>query len=406
MKKPLVVIFVTVFVDLIGFGIIIPLNTFLARKFGSDEFQIGLLMSIYSLMQFAFAPIWGRLSDRWGRRPIILVSLLGAAIAHLGFAFGESYAALLTARCFAGIFGGNISTAMAYIADITESKDRSKGMGLIGAAFGLGFILGPALGGIAGDFGQSLGAEPPFGISFSAVIASLICFLNFVAAYFVLPESLSLEIRKKSAALAKRGRLKVLIESLRVPVLGPLMLTFFLANVAMAFMEVSLFMLVDDRLGWGLTEASFGFAYVGVVMVFTQGYLIRKLLPLYGERRLMLVGLILSAFGITGMAFSHSMWPLAVMVTALGLGIGLVNPSINGSVSVLSAKDRQGGVLGVNQSLSALGRIIGPALGGLFYREWGVGSPFLVGGACMSLALVLVVVLYSKLPKAAEVQTA
>lgn len=405
MKKPLVVIFITVFVDLIGFGIIIPLNTFLARDLGSDEFQIGLLMSIYSLMQFVFAPIWGRLSDRWGRRPIILMSLLGASIAHLGFAFGETYTALLIARCFAGIFGANISAAMAFIADVTEDKDRSKGMGLIGAAFGLGFILGPVLGGLAGEVGQWIGDAPPFGISFSAVLASLICFANFVAAYFILPESLSPELRAIAKGKKKKSRIKQLSESFRLPVVGKLMVTFFLANVAMAFMEVSLFMLVEDRLKWGLVEASFGFAYVGLIMVFTQGYLIRKFLPRYGERRLMLVGLALSAFGISGMAISYSMWPLAVMVTALGLGIGLVNPSINGSISILSAKDNQGGVLGVNQSLSALGRIIGPAFGGLLYREWGSASPFFMGGFCMFVALLFVLSLYNRLPSMTEEAT-
>lgn len=402
MKKPLVVIFLTVFVDLIGFGIIIPLNTFLARKLGGDEFQIGLLMSIYSLMQFAFAPFWGRLSDRFGRRPIILISLLGASLAHLAFAFGETYTALLLARCFAGIFGANISAAMAFIADVTEEKDRSKGMGLIGAAFGLGFILGPVLGGLAGEVGAWIGSEPPFGISFSAVVASAICLANFIAAYFVLPESLSKELREEAKARKKRSRVQQLGEAFRLPVVGQLMLTFFLANVAMAFMEVSLFMLVDDRLGWGLIEASFGFAYVGLIMVFTQGYLIRKLLPRYGEPKLMLVGLALSAFGISGMALSYSMWPLALMVTCLGFGIGFVNPSINGSISLLTDKTKQGGVLGVNQSLSALGRIIGPAFGGLLYRELGASSPFLMGGFCMFIALIFVLSLYRRLPSVTE----
>ncbi len=398
MKKPLAVIFVTVFVDLIGFGIIIPLNTYLARNFGGDELQIGLLMSIYSLMQFAFAPIWGRLSDRWGRRPIILISLFGAALAHMAFAFGDTFWALFIARFFAGMFGGNISAAMAYIADITSDKDRSKGMGLIGAAFGLGFILGPALGGIAGQWGQALGDAPPFGISFSAVIASAICFINFVSAYFILPESLSPELRAQARAKKKKARFEVLFEAFRMPIVGPLMMTFFLANVAMAFMEVSLFMLVDDRLKWSLTQASFGFAYVGVIMVFTQGYLIRKLLPKFGERKLLIAGLTLAGVGITGIAISYSMWPLALMVTLLGFGIGFVNPSVNGSISILTAKDNQGGVMGANQSLSALGRIIGPALGGLFYREWGIGSPFLVGGFCMFLALALILPFYRRLP--------
>jgi multidrug resistance protein len=401
LKKPLLVIFFTVFVDLIGFGIIIPLNAYLARHFGGDEFQVGLLMSIYSLMQFIFSPLWGRLSDRWGRRPVILISLLGAALSHLAFAFGSSYAALLIARCFAGIFGGNISAAMAFIADSTSEKDRSKGMGLIGAAFGLGFILGPALGGFAGHWGQLLGSNPPFGMSFSAVLASLICLVNFVSAYFILPESLSPEMRQKAREKKRRGRFEILKEGFNIPVVGPLMLVFFLSTLAMAFMEVSLFMFVADRLHWTLAQASFGFAYVGVIMVITQGYLIRKLLPLYGERRLMAAGVLLSALGIGGIAFCYNMWPLAVMVTLLGFGVGFTNPSINGSISLLTSREGQGGVMGVNQSLSALGRILGPALGGLFYRSWGSGSPFLVGGVCMIVALIFILRLYPRLPSMA-----
>jgi multidrug resistance protein len=191
MKKKLAIIFLTVFVDLVGFGIIIPMNSYLAKVFGATPLKVGLLMSIYSLMQFLFSPFWGQTSDRIGRRPVILLSLLGASVSHFGFAMSASYTGLFLCRMFAGIFGGNIPVAMAYIADLTAEKDRSKGMGLIGAAFGLGFILGPAIGGVFGHLGNSLGSTPPFGESFPAIIASLICFANFVSAYFFLPESRS-----------------------------------------------------------------------------------------------------------------------------------------------------------------------------------------------------------------------
>ncbi|NCN41353.1 TCR/Tet family MFS transporter, partial [bacterium] len=145
--KRILLIFLTVFIDLVGFGIIIPMNPYLAKEFGASPVQVGWLMSIYSLMQFVFAPFWGKLSDRWGRRPIILISLTASTLSHFGFAFAESYMGLFVFRLLAGVGGGNLPVAMAYIADITDEKSRSKGMGLIGAAFGLGFILGPALGG-------------------------------------------------------------------------------------------------------------------------------------------------------------------------------------------------------------------------------------------------------------------
>ena len=183
-KNALFVIFMTVFVDLVGFGIIIPLTPFLSRKLGATPFEIGALMTVYSLMQFLMSPFWGSLSDRLGRRPIILVSLLVSSLSHLGFAFSTTLVGLFLARMFAGIGGANISTAMAYIADVTDKKDRSKGMGLIGAAFGLGFVLGPFLGGFFGELGTHFGSEPPLGKSLAAVVASAICLFNFVIASF------------------------------------------------------------------------------------------------------------------------------------------------------------------------------------------------------------------------------
>ena len=399
MKKlsPKVIIFITVFIDLIGFGIIIPLSPYLARNFGADAFQVGLLMSIYSLMQFLFAPLWGQLSDNHGRRPIILLSLFGAAASHLLFAFGTSLWVLFLARGLAGIFGANISTAMAYIADVTDEKDRSKGMGMIGAAFGLGFMLGPFLGGISGDLGLMMGDLPPFGESFPAVVAAAICFFNFLAAIKYLPESRT--VKPGSTYKQKKPRLQLFFKHIRKPVVGRLILIFFLSTFGMAHMEASLFLYVQDVFDWNLTKASMGFAYVGLVMVFTQGYLIRKFLPKYGERRLMLIGLLLGGVGLAGIAFSDEVWKLALFTTFLGLGVGMSNPSITGSISLLSDKEEQGGVMGVNQSLSAVARIIGPALGGWFYRDISIGSPFLVAGGLLMFGMFLGILVYDKIPQ-------
>ncbi len=399
-KKPFLIIFLTVFMDLVGFGIIIPLNPFLSRQFGADPLQVGLLMTVYSLLQFIFSPIWGHLSDRWGRRPIILISVLGAGVAHLGFGFATSMAGLFLARGFAGLFGGNISAAMASMADLTSTKERSKGMGLIGAAFGLGFILGPFLGGIFSVVGHKLGDHPPFGGSFPALIAAGICFANFALAYFILPET---NPKSARASVTKRpARWTLMINTWRKPVLGSVMSVFFLASLAMAHMEASLFLLVQDRFNWGMTKASMGFAYVGLMIAFTQGYLIRKTLPKWGEAKSFIIGLIAMAAGFIGIALAPDVWTLALAVTALAVGNGLSNPALSGSVSLLSPAESQGGHLGVNQSLSALGRIIGPALGGLFYREYGMSVPFLIAGF---LTIVGVAVGYSvrnKIPKGAK----
>lgn len=376
-NKPLVVIFLTVFIDLIGFGIIIPLNPYLATAFGADALQVGLLMTVYSAAQFLFSPMWGQFSDRWGRRPIILLSLLGAGISHLTFAFATSFSMLFFARLLAGIFGANISTAMAYIADITHEKDRSKNMGLIGAAFGLGFVLGPALGALFGHMGEKWGTQPPFGPSFAAVMAGVICLFNFLFAWKVLHESLPAGPR---AVKVRKSRLALIKDHLALPVVGQLQLIYFLAALAMAHMEASLFLLVQDDFGWTLSQAGLGFAYVGVIMVITQGYLIRRWLPIMGEPNMLMSGLLFQGLGFAGIALSGQIWQMAIAVTFLGVGSGFINPALSGSISLLTDQSKQGSVMGVNQSLSALGRILGPVTGGWLYRDLTHQSPFWLAG--------------------------
>lgn len=407
-RKPLIVIFLTVLVDLIGFGIVIPLNPYLAREFGADPFQVGLLMAIYSLMQFLFNPFWGQLSDKYGRRPIILISLLGASLAHFWFAMSTDYWELFASRTLAGLFGANISTAMAYVADVTPPKERSKGMGLIGAAFGLGFVLGPFIGGIFGNLGEKLGDAPPFGPSFAAVVAALICFGNFLFAIKVLRESrvVAKEQGQTADFKQKRPRFQLLMRQLQRPVVGRLMVIYFLSSFAMAHMEASLFLFVQDEFRWNLPQASFGFAYVGLVMVFTQGYLIRKTLPKLGERFLMVVGFFLSAVGLAGIGISYDVWVLAVFVTLLGVGIGLANPAVTGSISLLTPAQEQGGTLGVNQSLSALGRIIGPVIGGWLYRDYGYSSPFFAAGFLASIGLMIAILTWADLPQTGKTEVA
>jgi multidrug resistance protein len=388
-QKRLIIIFMTVFIDLVGFGIIIPMNPYLAGKFGATPLQVGLLMSVYSLFQFIFAPIWGQLSDRYGRRPVILVSLLGSALAHTGFAFAASFYGLVFARAFAGLFGGNISAAMAYIADITAEKDRSKGMGMIGAAFGLGFICGPVLGGV---FGQM---QTPFGESFPALIAGGICFLNFLSALKFLPES-----RKPGSAAAKRGvRFRRIYEALGKPVVGGLILLVFLNVFAMSHIEPSLFLFVQERFGWSQAHASFGFAYIGVIMVFTQGYLIRKMLPKYGEKRLLVAGLALSTSAYALISVSGTLGLLALAVTLLGLGNGLVNPSLNGSISLSSGEHEQGANLGVSQSLSSLARILGPPTGGALFQYYGTWTPFAAAAVICLAALAFAWSMRARIPE-------
>jgi len=373
--KRLLILFITVFIDLVGFGIIIPLNPYLADKFGATPLQVGLLMSVFSLMQFLFSPFWGQLSDRIGRRPVILISLLGGGLSHLGFAFATEFWGLMLARGLAGLFGGNISTAMAYIADITSEKDRSKGMGMIGAAFALGFILGPAIGGLFAHVGQTLGDTPPYGQSFPAIIAGLICLVNCAMAWFWLRESRVPGVAPGASAV-RSGRLARIFKTLGAPVISSLMLVLFLNTLALAHIEATLFMFVQEQFAWTLSQASFGFAYIGLIMVITQGYLIRKMIPKYGERRVLRIGLALSAVGFATCCLGSELWLLALGVTLLGFGNGLATPSLNGSISLMTAKDSQGHTMGVSQSLSSVARILGPPTGGLLYQSVAPWSPF------------------------------
>jgi multidrug resistance protein len=396
MKKKLSIIFLTVFVDLVGFGIIIPLNPYLAKVFGAGPLQVGLLMSIYSLMQFIFSPFWGQISDRKGRRPVILISLFGACVSHFGFAMSTSYYGLFLCRMLAGIFGGNIPVAMAYIADVTPEKDRSKGMGLIGAAFGLGFILGPAIGGIFADVGHRIGEAPPWGGSFPAIIASAICFLNFVSAYFFLPES---RTQFATGALHTRGRFKKILNCLRRPTLGRLILLYFLNTFALAQVEAALFLFVQDRFHWSYTKASFGFAYIGIMMAFTQGFLIRKLIPKLGEGRMVVFGFFTMGLGLLGLSFSQGIALLAFSVTALAIGNGVSTPALSGSVSLQSTPEEQGNNLGVAQSLASLARILGPVIGGWLYQSLSIVTPFRFSSTVAAIGALTAVALVSRLPK-------
>ncbi len=399
-KSPLFVIFMTVFIDLVGFGIILPLSPYLAREFNASPTQIGLLMAVYSFCQFLFSPFWGSLSDRIGRRPVILISLVGGGLSYLLFAFAQSLTLLFVARALAGLFGGNISTAHAYIADVTTPENRSKGMGLLGAAFGLGFIFGPLLGGVLAIVGGHLGSAPPLGSSFPALGAAVICLANAVLAFFVLQESLPAGSRESSddRARGRRHRFLAIAQQMRRPLVGSLIWVFFLSGLAMAQMEAMLFTFMDDRFGWGMHQSSYGFAYVGVLMVITQGILIRKWMPKFGEPRLLSAGLFLFSLSLAGIAISHSIPAMAIVMTVLALGNGLMRPPNLGMISLLTPPSEQGLALGVTNSLASLGRIIGPIAGGWLYQTAGQGAPFLLAGGLAFAALVLVLVSYRRLP--------
>ncbi len=384
-KKPLIIIFLTVFVDLVGFGIIIPLTPYLARYYHATAFDIGLLMAIYSGMQFLFSPLWGGLSDRFGRRPILLMSIAMTALANLVFFYANSLPMLFVSRALAGAFSANIATSAAFIADVTEQKDRSKNMGLIGAAFGLGFVLGPALGGLSAKVS----------IHFPALVATLIGVVNFVAAFFILPESLPPEKRGKKV---RKSRIRSISEKIARPVIGTLLGSNFVVAFAMASMEATLFLFVQDRFSWSLQKASYGFAYVGICIAFTQGYLVRKLLPKFGERTMLTSGVLMFSTSFVLIGLAHSIWFLAIAMTLLALGDGLLMPALSGSLSLLTDQHEQGEVMGVNQSMSAMARIFGPPIGGILYGRVAMVSPFYFSALLGYVALSMIWLNRHRLP--------
>lgn len=395
-KSQLAIIFVTVFLYLVGFGVVIPIVPILSKNFGASSFQIGLLLSAYSLMQFIFAPFWGHLSDRYGRRPILLFCLLGETFAYIAFALARNFEMLLMARLFAGFFGASISTASAYISDITPAHERSKGMALIGAAFGLGFLVGPALGGGLAMWGASISDAPHFDTSFAAYWVSALCLINFIFGFFLLKESL---VEKKP--MERRSRLTLLARYLRMLYVRNLISVFFIASLSMSLMEATLVLYVGDLFGWGIREVSFGFAYIGLMMVLCQGFLVRRLLPVWGERKILLMGLVMMFMGFLLIGVSSNIAILALAMTSLAIGNSFTNPATMGSISLLSPPNEQGAVMGSTQGTASLGRIIGPAVGGWIY-QFSIASPFFLSSFCMLIALFAVVKILPHLPESAK----
>jgi MFS family permease len=405
MKKtsasPKVLIFMTVFLYLVGFGIIIPILPMLGKELGGSASQVGWLMAIFSFMQFIFAPMWGHLSDKHGRRPILVSCLLGEALTYVWFAYARDFTSLFIARMLAGFFGASLSTASAYISDITPPKERSKGMAIIGAAFGLGFVIGPALGGLLIKLGSGFSTDPLMGSTFASLFVSGLCLVTFIFAYFKLPESLTEEKREEARSQKKKHRFTLLADKLKVPVLNKLIFTFFCNTLGMASMEATLVLFVGAYFGWTSMDVSFGFAYIGVIMIFTQGFLVRKLIPKVGEKKMALMGLVMFTIGMAGIAMSVSIFMLAVAMTFLALGNGFSNPSLLGSISLVSSDQEQGVNMGVAQSASSLGRILGPIMGGYFYDKISDRSPFLLSAAIGILAIFVLFSEFKKLPNTA-----
>lgn len=383
-RSPLGIVFVTVFLDLVGFGIVIPLLPLYAQRYGAGPVAVAWLLAVYSLMQFLFAPAWGRLSDRVGRRPVLLVGLFGSAATYLAFGLAGSFPLLFLARALNGAAGANIGVAQACIADVTRPDERAKGMGMIGAAFGLGFIVGPAVGGVLSRWGF----QAPF------LFAAAVTLVNAVAAVFRLPETLPPERRTgRPRAPTLTDRARALFGRDTPGRLRALYLTGFLFILAVAAFEGTFSLWADARWHMSRHDVAFFFVYLGAVVAVAQGGVVGPLVRRLGERRTALLGLAGVAAGGVLAAGARS-WP--VLFAALGvlaLGQGLASPSVSSLISRQGGPAEQGRVLGIFQSLSALGRAAGPVAGGLAMAHVGLGAPFLSASAVSALAAVVLLAL-------------
>jgi len=388
------ILFVTVFIDLVGFGIIVPFLAYYVESFGARAVVVGLLMSSYSLAQFVFAPMWGRISDRVGRRPILLVGLLGSVAGFTLFALAGTLSLLFLARVLMGIFGATIPTAQAAVADVTAPQDRARGMGLIGAAIGLGFILGPALGGVlsnlSGAFPLPLFQRNPYALP--CLASAALAAINLVAAAFFLPESLPPE-RRGGGTAERLSRVDRLLRSLTDPRLRMLVVVYFLFMLGFTMMEATLTLFIERRIGAGnhaqlVRRVGYLFGFIGIIQVGLQGGLVGRLARRFGERNLLLTGCSITALSLAALPAVSSWTGIYGCSFGLACGLGLSQPSIASLISRAAPPDMQGGALGISQSAASLARVVGPAVGGALFQQVGAGAPYLVA-AGLSLAAAI-----------------
>lgn len=368
--SPLGIVFTTVVIDLVGFGIVIPILPLYAKDLGASPTVIGALAASYAFMQFLFAPLWGRLSDRYGRRPIILIALAGSAISSLLIGLASSLAFLWFSRILNGISGASYSAAQAYVADVTTREERAKGMGLIGAAFGLGFVLGPAIGGLCAI------VDPRFPFFVAAGVAAL----NLVLAWRRLPEP----ERRPAVRSSQRELLRAAFRDGRI---APMIAITFLGTFAFVGMEQTFALLGEARFDFGLVETGLVFSYIGIIVAVVQGKAIGPLVARLGERRVMLTGIVLTGVALGLLAVTTHLWAL-FPVMALLAASGLVFPTVTSLVSHAAGDADQGGMLGLLASSSGIARAAGPLAAGAMF-DLDVPLPYIVGAALFAVCLVI-----------------
>lgn len=378
-KTPLFFIYLTVFVNIIGFSIVFPLLPFYARHFNASETQVGFLAASFAIAQFIFSPFWGRLSDRFGRKPIISISLLGGTLSFLAFAISPNLTFLFIARFMQGFFSAaGLPVAQAYVADVTSKEDRIKGMSKLGASLGLGFIFGPAIGGIL----SNISLQTPF------LIAGLVAFLNFIFVQIFLSESLK---KKEEKLIIKEGFLnfKQMYHGLRGE-LGSLFILIFLWSYALSNNEVALPLFGAEKLNISSGTIGIFFSIQGVVATIVQWFLLIRIAPKLGEHKTAILGLVLMSIGLFLIPFAPTGNIMAGFMVISTFGSALIRPTV-GTLISKKTHEGQGTTMGIATAFESMGRIIGPLFGGFAFHQFGFHSPFTIGAILIIIMLIYVV---------------
>jgi len=375
-RRSLTLLFIFVFVDVLGFSLILPLLPYYAATFGATAEVVGLLLGVNALTQLLGAPVLGRLSDRFGRKPLLILSLSGTVAGFLMLGLARSLAMLFASRVVDGFLGGNISLAQAYISDVTEGKERTKGFGLIGAAFGLGFIFGPAIGGaLAGGGNYAL----------PALVAAGLSLLNLLGVLVWLPESLPRAERERRAREPRAAfSLRALWEALSLPCVGPLLQTQLFFSLAFTLFETVFSLFARERLGLDARTTSFVLTYVGVLVVLVQGVGIRLLVRRFTDKQLVFGGSVLLALSLLAWAFSPSLGVLLVVLAPLALASGVLRVAVNTALTRSVWPEEVGGTLGLSAALNSLTRVVAPTIGGFLLGRVGTPAPGVLGALLMT----------------------
>ena len=373
-NKPLASIFLIVFIDMLGFGLILPLLPYYAEEFGASDTVVGLLVASYAAAQLISAPILGRFSDRFGRRPVLLISLVGTLLGFLLLGFAGTLWMLFVARILDGLTGGNISVAQAYISDVTDVKNRAKGLGMIGAAFGLGFIIGPASGGLLSQWGYPV----------PAFVAAGLVTVNLLMVALWLPESLPPEKRENATNKRPAVNFSALMEALKRPFTGPLLITRFFFGLAFAIFQTIFALYALRRFNLNAQQTGFILTYVGVLAAIVQGGLVGRLNQRYRDDILITVSVAIMALSLLGWALAPSVTVLLIILAPTSFAGGILNTVLSSALTKAVEAQEIGGILGLSASIESATRVIAPTLGGILLDRLGTWSPGTFGAILLA----------------------